>query len=46
MVRLDLSQGTLDLRGLSAGEMHGWSIAQRLNVLSKDARGASAGSSR
>jgi PadR family transcriptional regulator, regulatory protein PadR len=40
MDRLDLPQGTLDLlvlRVLSAGEMHGWGIAQRLNVVSKDA---------
>ena len=40
MEKLDLPQGTLDLlvlRVLVAGEMHGWGIAQRLNVLSKDA---------
>jgi len=40
MAKLDLPQGTLDLlvlRVLSAGEMHGWGIAQRLNVVSKEA---------
>jgi PadR family transcriptional regulator PadR len=40
MDKIDLPQGTLDLlvlRVLSAGEMHGWGIAQRLNVVSKDA---------
>jgi PadR family transcriptional regulator len=40
MAKLDLPQGTLDLlvlRVLSAGEMHGWGIAQRLNILSKEA---------
>ena len=40
MAKLDLPQGTLDLlvlRVLGSGEMHGWGIAQRLNVLSKDA---------
>jgi transcriptional regulator len=40
MEKLDLPQGTLDLlvlRVLAAGEMHGWGIAQRLNVLSKEA---------
>jgi transcriptional regulator len=40
MARLDLPQGTLDLlvlRVLSAGEMHGWGIAQRLAIVSKDA---------
>jgi PadR family transcriptional regulator, regulatory protein PadR len=39
MERLDLPQGTLDLlvlRVLAAGEMHGWGVAQRLSVLSKD----------
>jgi PadR family transcriptional regulator, regulatory protein PadR len=38
--RIDLPQGTLDLlvlRVLSAGEMHGWGIAQRLAVVSKEA---------
>jgi PadR family transcriptional regulator, regulatory protein PadR len=37
MPSLDLPQGTLDLlvlRVLSAGEMHGWGIAQRLSILS------------
>ena len=40
MTRIDLPQGTLDLlvlRALSAGEMHGWGIAQRLSMVSKDA---------
>jgi PadR family transcriptional regulator PadR len=35
--KFDLPQGTLDLlvlRLLATGEMHGWGIAQRLNVLS------------
>jgi transcriptional regulator len=39
-VKMDLPQGTLDLlvlRVLSSGEMHGWGIAQRLNVLSREA---------
>ena len=37
MSSLELPQGTLDLlvlRVLSAGEMHGWGIAQRLSLLS------------
>lgn len=40
MEKLDLPQGTVDLlilRVLSAGELHGWGIAQRLNVLSREA---------
>jgi PadR family transcriptional regulator, regulatory protein PadR len=40
MARLELPQGTLDLlvlRVLSGGEMHGWGIAQRLSLVSKDA---------
>lgn len=40
MKKIDLPQGTLDLlvlRLLSGGEMHGWGIAQRLNLLSKEA---------
>lgn len=40
MDALELPQGTLDLlvlRVLGAGELHGWGIAQRLAVLSKDA---------
>lgn len=39
-MKIDLPQGTLDLlvlRVLGAREMHGWGIAQRLNVLSKEA---------
>ena len=40
MAKLDLPQGTVDLlilRVLNAGELHGWGIAQRLNVLSREA---------
>src|SRR5262245_43040104 len=40
MAKIDLPQGTLDLlvlRVLSAGEMHGWGIAQRLTVVSREA---------
>ena len=40
MAKLDLPQGTLDLlvlQVLSAGEMHGWGIAQKLSLLSNDA---------
>jgi transcriptional regulator len=40
LTRIDLPQGTLDLlvlRVLNAGEMHGWGIAQRLAIVSKDA---------
>ncbi len=40
MERLDLPQGTLDLlvlRVLNAGENHGWGIAQRLAIVSRDA---------
>lgn len=40
MAKIELPQGTLDLlvlRVLSAGEMHGWGVAQKLGVLSKDA---------
>lgn len=40
MEKLDLPQGTLDLlvlQMLTNGEMHGWGIAQRLNVLSRGA---------
>jgi PadR family transcriptional regulator, regulatory protein PadR len=40
MEKLDLPQGTLDLlvlRVLSGGEMHGWGIAQKLSLLSKEA---------
>lgn len=39
MAAMDLPQGTLDLlvlQVLSSGEMHGWGIAQRLSLLSKD----------
>src|ERR1044071_7019468 len=40
MEKLELPQGTLDLlvlQVLSAGEMHGWGIAQKLAVLSQEA---------
>ncbi len=40
MTKIELPQGTLDLlvlRVLSAGDMHGWGIAQRLAIISKDA---------
>jgi PadR family transcriptional regulator, regulatory protein PadR len=40
MEKLDLPQGTLDLlvlQVLSGGEMHGWGIAQKLTLLSKEA---------
>ena len=40
MAKIDLPQGTLDLlvlRVLSSGEMHGWGIAQRLNIVSREA---------
>ncbi len=39
MSKIDLLQGTLDmlvLQVLSGGPMHGWGIAQRLQLLSKD----------
>ena len=39
MPKLDLLQGTLDmlvLQVLSGGPMHGWGIAQRIQLLSKD----------
>lgn len=40
MATLDLPQGTLDLlvlRVLQVGEMHGWGIARRLSLVSRDA---------
>ncbi len=40
MAKIDLPQGTLDLlvlRVLSTGAMHGWGIAQRLNIVSREA---------
>lgn len=39
MSRIDLLQGTLDmlvLRVLSGGPMHGWGIAARIQLLSRD----------
>jgi PadR family transcriptional regulator PadR len=38
MEKIELPQGTLDLlvlRVLASGEMHGWGVAQRLNLLSQ-----------
>lgn len=40
MKKIDLPQGTLDLlvlQVLNGGDMHGWGIAQRLNLLSENA---------
>ena len=40
MRKIDLPQGTLDLlvlQVLNGGDMHGWGIAQRLNLLSENA---------
>jgi|SRR5687767_7178626 PadR family transcriptional regulator, regulatory protein PadR len=37
--RLDVLQGTLDLlilRALRAGEMHGWAISERIQIISQD----------
>jgi PadR family transcriptional regulator, regulatory protein PadR len=39
MSKMELLQGTLDmlvLQVLSGGPMHGWGIAQRIQILSKD----------
>jgi PadR family transcriptional regulator PadR len=39
MSKMELLQGTLDmlvLRVLSGGPMHGWGIAQKIQILSKD----------
>lgn len=39
MSKMDLLQGTLDmlvLRVLNGGPMHGWGIADRIQILSKD----------
>jgi transcriptional regulator len=39
MSKMELLQGTLDmlvLQVLSGGSMHGWGIAQRIQILSKD----------
>jgi PadR family transcriptional regulator PadR len=39
MSKIELLQGTLDmlvLRVLNGGPMHGWGIAQRIQILSKD----------
>src|SRR3954471_9084667 len=39
MDKFELPQGTLDLlvlQVLNGGEMHGWGIAQKLNLLSQD----------
>ena len=40
MEKIDLPQGTLDLlvlRVLNGGDLHGWGIAQRLNLISENA---------
>jgi PadR family transcriptional regulator PadR len=45
--RSELFQGTLDLlilRTLSAGPMHGWGIAQRIALLSRDVLAVNQGS--
>jgi transcriptional regulator len=45
--RTDLLQGTLDmliLRVLRSGEMHGWGIADRIQLLSKDVLSVGEGS--
>jgi len=37
--RLDLLQGTLDLlilRAIRGGEMHGWAISERIQLISRD----------
>jgi transcriptional regulator len=45
--RTDLLQGTLDmliLRVLRSGEMHGWGIADRIQIVSKDVLSVGEGS--
>lgn len=45
--RSELLQGTLDLlilRTLAAGPMHGWGIAQRISLLSRDVLAVNQGS--
>ena len=45
--RTDLLQGTLDmlvLRVLSSGEMHGWGIADRIQIVSKNVLSVGEGS--
>ncbi len=47
MTKTDLLQGTLDLlilRVLNRGEMHGWGIAERIGMLSKDVLSVGEGS--
>lgn len=47
MTKTDLLQGTLDLlvlRVLNGGEMHGWGIAEKIEVLSKDVLSVGEGS--
>ena len=45
--RIDLLQGTLDLlilRTLQSGSMHGWSISERIQQVSRDVLQVSQGS--
>lgn len=47
MTKIDLLQGTLDmliLRVLSGGELHGWGIADRIQILSKNVLSVGEGS--
>ncbi|HVU15881.1 MAG TPA: PadR family transcriptional regulator [Candidatus Didemnitutus sp.] len=47
MPKIDLLQGTLDmliLRVLSGGELHGWGIADRIQILSKSVLSVGEGS--
>ena len=47
MPKIDLLQGTLDmliLRVLNAGELHGWGIPDRIQVLSKNVLSVGEGS--
>lgn len=47
MAKIDLLQGTLDmlvLRVLSTGDLHGWAIADRIQLLSKNVLSVGEGS--
>ena len=47
MAKIDLLQGTLDmlvLRVLSGGDLHGWAIADRIQLLSKNVLSVGEGS--